>query len=419
MLTRIIFTLLCFLVCILNIRSQNTIVIKQIEFVGVEKNDPEFLSNRLGFAVGDSVTSDVLDQGKQRLINLFGIYAAEYASSDGSLTYHIEEKHTLLPVINFGGIKGNVWFQAGVKDINWLGKGHQLLAFYQNNDRRHSGELHYRIPWLGSSQWGLSFLARKWSSIEPLFFEEGAVRFNYDNNAIGAGAIRHINNFHRIEADVSYFIESYTKNSQQNLENPPGPDKLSRHKLMYRLQYRWDKINYHGFTLSGFVWHNWYQTVYSTEDADYFNSLISDFRQYIPIGRSGNLAFKLRAAISSNDATPFAPFVVDSHVNLRGVGNRIDRGTAQLIINLEYRHKFFESDKWAAQWIVFTDAGSWRNPGGELKQLFEREQFRQFVGGGMRLIFKRMHDAILRIDYGVDIYHPEQRGLVIGIGQYF
>ena len=81
-------------------------------------------------------------------------------------------------------------------------------------------------------------------------------------------------------------------------------------------------------------------------------------------GHKGNLAMRLRLAISTNNETPFAPFVVDSHVNLRGVGNRIDRGTAQVVFNAEYRHTVYNLNRWAGQLVAFSDIGTWRNPGG-------------------------------------------------------
>ena len=111
--------------------------------------------------------------------------------------------------------------------------------------------------------------------------------------------------------------------------------------------------------------------------------------------------------------------MVDSRVNLRGSGNRIERGTAQAILNLEYRHTFVDLNNWAVQGVIFTDLGNWRTPGGQLNELLSSDELRQFVGGGFRVIYKRIYDAILRVDYGVDVFDKNQRGVVLGIGQYF
>ena len=89
------------------------------------------------------------------------------------------------------------------------------------------------------------------------------------------------------------------------------------------------------------------QNVYNTVDENWFNTLQFQGRSFKRFGEKGNLAMRLRLAISTNNDTPFAPFVVDSHVNLRGVGNRIDRGTAQVVFNSEYRHTVHDSKRWA------------------------------------------------------------------------
>jgi len=123
--------------------------------------------------------------------------------------------------------------------------------------------------------------------------------------------------------------------------------------------------------------------------------------------------------IATNNDTPFAPFVADSHTNIRGIGNRIDRGTAQVVLNTEYRHTLSESKKWGVQAVVFSDTGTWRNPGGVLKDLLDPDQFRQFLGGGFRVIYNKVYGAVLRVDYGIDVFNKDQRGLVIGLGQYF
>lgn len=128
---------------------------------------------------------------------------------------------------------------------------------------------------------------------------------------------------------------------------------------------------------------------------------------------------RLKLGISTNNETPFAPFVADSHVNLRGVGNRIDRGTAQAVLNTEYRHTLYERGEWGAQIVIFSDLGTWRNPGGSLKDLWNPDQFREFVGGGFRLSYQKIYGAVLRIDYGVDLFNRAQRGFVLGLGQYF
>ena len=63
--------------------------------------------------------------------------------------------------------------------------------------------------------------------------------------------------------------------------------------------------------------------------------------------------------------------------------------------------------------------GNLRAPGGTINKFFGADELRQFVGGSFRVIYKPVYNAVLRVDYGIDIYNTTQRGLVLGIGQYF
>ena len=352
-------------------------------------------------------------------MSLYADYSLDTIQNKIDLTYKIEEVKTLLPIVKFGGIKNNVWFQLGFVDINWQGKGQFLSAAYQNNDKRHSGNIFYRVPRINGTNWGFSASLNKWSSREPLFFPEGTVNYDYDNNGIGLTAIRHFGIRKNLEIGGTYFVETYNKSSQQFLETTPGPDGFSQPKWLSKVAYTENYVNYHYHYLEGFTWQFLLQDVYNTLDQTWFHSTQLYGRFYKRIGKRGNLASRIRFGLATNMDSPFAPFVADSHVNIRGIGNRIDRGTAQIILNTEYRHTIHETKKVAAQFVAFSDLGTWRNPGGDLKDLFNSNQFRQFMGGGIRLIYQKVFGAVLRIDYGIDVYNKEQRGFVIGLGQYF
>jgi outer membrane protein insertion porin family len=133
--------------------------------------------------------------------------------------------------------------------------------------------------------------------------------------------------------------------------------------------------------------------------------------------RNGNLATRLRLGLSTNEDTPFAPFVLDSYLNIRGVGNRVDRGTGSIVTNLEYRHTIFDDRMFAAQAVGFIDFGTWRKPGGDFSDFSKTENMKAFGGLGLRVIYKRAFDTMLRIDYGYD--YNRSGGFVVGIGQYF
>lgn len=417
------FTYLLFFILILGVPLVAQKKIANIEFEGLKRTKSSYLEQFLLSREYQPADIANIEQDVQRLKNISSIGNATYRldtiGDQINLTYQVNELKTLLPIINFGGIEGNVWFQVGFTDINWQGKGHFFNAAYQNNDRRHSWNIYHKIPRINASQWGYSASLARWASREPLYFEEGTVNYDYDNTGIGVTGIRHFGFRRNVEFGGTYFVEKYRRSTIQFLENPPGPDELTQPKVLLKTAYREDFLNYHLFYLKGYSWQTLLQHVYNTLDKTWFNSLQFQGRHFARLGHKGNLATRLRLAIASNNETPFAPFVVDSHVNLRGVGNRIDRGTAQLILNIEYRHTLLEREKWGAQVVGFSDLGTWRNPGGELSDIFNTDHFRHFLGGGFRLIYQKVYGAVFRIDYGIDVYNTNQRGLVIGLGQYF
>ena len=396
----------------------------EISFNGLEKTD-EYTARRLTHtSIGDTLDEIRIISDAQKLKNFPGIGAVSYSldtlGNDISLHYDIEEIRTLLPILNFGGIKGNVWYQIGFSDINWRGKGQQLSAYYQNSDNRHSGSIFYRVPRMADSNWGYSVNLSRWASREPLYFaDDVSVLYDFDYNNIGLTGIYQFDSHRSIEFGGSYFVEQYRKIDNGSVEIQPGPDKLRQPKLLGRVNYREDFINYFAYLKDGFSWQALYQNVVTINEPMPFNSLILQSIYYKLLPAKTNIAMRIRFGISTNNDSPFAPFVVDSHVNLRGVGNRIDRGTAQLIFNLEIRKAIFESNLLASQIVAFTDLGSWRDPGGQLSGLFKPDGFRHFVGGGFRLIYKKIYGATLRVDYGVDIYNPQENGVVLGFGQYF
>ncbi len=401
--------------------------IHAISFEGNKKTDIGFLNMHVRSKSGTSISDSLIREDVQRLKNLSSINDVNYhiTEVDGnkSLVFEIEEVRTLLPILNSGGIRNNIWFQIGFTDINWAGKGHNFSAAYLNNDGRHSGNVFYRIPRIQESNWGISASLSTWSSLEPLFFDEGTVNYEYGNDGISLTGIRHIGYNRNIEFGGTYFVESYERSEEQFSEILVGPDRLRQPKWLGKVGYTENFINYHFFYQDGYTWTALYQTVLNSIEQSFFNSVEVQGKWFSRINKKGNFAQRLRVAFATNTDSPFAPFVADSHINIRGIGNRIDRGTAQIILNSEYRHTFLfneqEKKKWAIQGVTFADLGTWRNPGGELKQLIDPDQFRLFFGAGFRVIYTKISGAVLRVDYAIDILNNEERGFVIGLGQYF
>ena len=184
--------------------------------------------------------------------------------------------------------------------------------------------------------------------------------------------------------------------------------------------YEYTNVHFNYHLLSGLrnVFNYQYVTTQKVSELPEFSILINDFLYYKQVGEKGNWASRFRIGIATNNNSPFAPFAVDNNINIRGVGNIIDRGTAALVFNTEYRYDLFEKKSFVLQGNAFIDSGTWRNPGGDIEDFVQSENIKLFSGLGLRFVHKKIFNAVFRIDYGISLNQPVS-GLVFGIGQYF
>ena len=131
------------------------------------------------------------------------------------------------------------------------------------------------------------------------------------------------------------------------------------------------------------------------------------------------MAARLRFGISAQVNSPFVPFVLDSYINIRGSGNRVARGTGELVANLEYRYNIRENNWGVYQGVLFMDIGGWRPINQPFKAAFTPEHSTSFFGLGGRVHFKKVYNLTLRADYGFQISDFTNQGVVVGLGQYF
>ena len=403
--------------------ATSLVTINNIVFVGNDKTNTAFLEQIISCQKDTEVNLSLIEKDIDQLKNLPSVASASYkletTGENTTLTYEIEERITKLPILNFGGIKENIWFGLGLVENNFAGRGNLLLGYYQNTDGRHTAEVFYRNPRNLTGKWGYSFSLRKWSSIEPLYFSEGPVQYLYDNNSLSFSVIKNFGLQRNIELGGTIFRESYEQGKEQNLSSPPGPRNFVTEKFLSKFQINQNKLFQSDFYLDGHSINIALQNVYTFADQSFFNSIEIEGKYFLRPSPIINIATRLKFAVSTNNDSPFAPFVADSHVNIRGIGNRIDRGTAQTVLNLELRITGLQKGSYGSQFVFFSDLGTWRNPGGELNDLLDSSNFRHFVGGGVRLIYQKVFGATIRIDYSFDIYNTQERGFVFGLGQYF
>ncbi len=355
----------------------------------------------------------------KRLPSIAHAYYQVHEKENGyEVIYGVEENFTIIPSANIFTTNDDEFaFRIGLYEFNLFGQNITLGATYQN-DIYSSYGANLRAPYLFSKKLGLALNYRNLTTEEPVFLDSGTADYKYNNTSYEILGLYQFNLQNRIEAGVNYFNEDYEYKRGATADDTPQDFDVD--KLLYKLIYEYNNLDYDFQYVSGFKSTANFQYVISTEDVlpDFLIGW-NDFFYYHRIGKRGNWASRLRLGLASNDDSPFAPFAVDNNLNIRGVGNTIDRGTGVIVLNTEYRHTVYEKDWFVLQSNVFVDGGSWRNPGGDFGDFGDTQNFRVYPGVGLRFIHKKIFNAIFRIDYGYGVTEDSTNGFVFGIGQYF
>ena len=392
--------------------------VSEIKIEGLKRTKESFIRQFILTQAGDQYDSLKTERDRQRLANLEimrGVTLEESRAHDSIiLTFRFSEMINVIPIFALGQTQETFWYRAGIQDANLGGRGGKIIAYYQYYDR-HSAFISYTKPRIKSKPVGFSGTFIRWATIEPLTINQSVVEYEYHNLSSGASGIFYMGFRESVEVGFLGFKENYSRRNFTS--EPSAPLSLSRQGGLIKTIFRSNHINVSSFYLRGFSSQLNFELIKRTADASLFHIIFNEFKYFYRIGTRGNLATRLRLGLSTNEPSPFAPFVLDSYVNIRGVGNRVDRGTGSVVANVEYRQTFFDKKLFAAQAVAFSDFGSWRKPGGTLADFTQSRNMKAFSGLGLRLIFKQAFDTMLRVDYGFDYNH--KGGLVIGIGQYF
>ena len=397
--------------------------IVSIELEGLKKTKKSVITSFLLTQTNSVLDSVTLNNDIQRLKRLPAVAFAKYKVSrttDGfyQVVFQIEENRTVIPSVNFWTTTNKQFaYKIGLYEHNFLGRNMAFGGFYQNNGY-HSYGINFKAPYLFSKKLGLAVNHTNWSSEEPLYFDNGSANYKYQNISFETMLMYELNFKNRVEVGVNFFKEKY--NYKTGLTSSNIPLELNINKFLLKFVYLYDDLDYFYQYVNGFKNELYVQMVTSENEfqEDFFVTW-NDLFYFKRIGEKGNWANRLRVGLSTNTKSPFAPFALDNNVNLRGVGILVDRGTGSIVYNTEYRHTILEKGAYSIQSNVFVDAGTWRTPGGSLSDFTDSKNINVFSGVGLRIINKKVFNAVFRIDYGYELTNRKAKGLVFGIGQYF
>lgn len=378
--------------------------------------------------ISDVKPQSVLDSSKldhdiirlKRLPSVRHAYYQVFASGEEgyNVFYSIEESFTINPQLNIYTTNDDEFaFRAGIYEFNLLGRNIAFGGFYQL-DIFDSFGINLRAPFVFNNKVGLAINFQSLTTQEPVFLDQGTADYKYNNTSLELLGLYSFNFRHRIEAGVNIFNEDYQY--LQGATDPSVPQFFNVNKLLLKGIYEYDALDYYYQYISGFKSTFNVQYVSANDETlPDFTIWWNDLQYFARVGDKGNWANRLRVGLATNADSPFAPFSVDNNLNIRGVGNIIDRGTGVVVLNTEYRYTFLDKSWYTLQGNAFIDGGSWRNPGGDFGDFGDDQNVRIYPGLGMRFIHKKIFNATLRVDYGYGITPNSTSGFVFGIGQYF
>lgn len=398
--------------------------IEKINWSGNKRMSIKFMTNFIQSKENETLDSLKLNHDVQALTRLNGISKTTFTvtksqtSSNYIIDFTLIENYSLLPSLALWTTENiAIAYRLGLYEYNLLGKNITTGGFYQNNGISSYG-FTFSAPYLFTANFGLESSMQQLGSIEPIFFNNSSARYEYTNKSFELLAVYRTSFKNTIKLGGSIFNEKYEYKDGATATTIPLNFNIN--KLLFKAINNYDNLKYDFHLTEGVKNTTNFQLV--TQSNSLQNNFLiawNDFIYMKRIGNSGNFGTRIRVGLASNDVSPFAPFALDNNINLRGVGNIIDRGTGSFVMNTEYRATLYEKNWFVLQSNAFVDLGSWRKPGGSLNDFIASENFRVFPGIGLRFIHKTIFNAIFRIDYGFGINENGAKGLVFGIGQYF
>lgn len=339
-------------------------VVAEVKLQGNKRTKAAFLYKIIQLQAGKALDTVVVAEDIYRLKRLPSVshayvqYHPTGVTNKVRVVYGIEENFTLIPFASvYTTNREEFAYRIGLQEFNVLGRNITLGGFYQR-DIFDSYGAHLRAPNIFGRKWGIALSYQDLTTEEPVFLQEGMADYRYNNESMEVLGLYQLNFKNRFEFGVNLFTEDYQYLAGATA--PEVPQDLRVNKHLIKLLYNYDGIQYYYHYLWGFKSSLNLQYV-GSQDTRLLAFWIgfNDFVYYQRVGKRGNWASRMRLGVSSNLDTPFAPFAVDNNLNIRGVGNVIDRGTAAIVINTEYRHTLVDKDWFVLQSNVFVDGGSW------------------------------------------------------------
>jgi len=395
--------------------------VTSIQFEGLTHTKEDYLRRIIHTKEGNLFDSLLIDKDVLMLknLNLFFDVSADCKTSidsNMSITFYLKEAHYFYPIFSVSGFKGQIKLNIGFNHINFLGRAQNFGVMYQYYER-HSFSIFHSQKRHSNRKTGHEASLSKYSTIEPLYQNDTLSRFNFDNYSLSLGGFYWLGQFLRVGIGSQAMYEKYEQ-LDTAFYLPKKTFYFRKYQLRTSLEYNDVQYSYEfqqGYFAKIF---GEYIGTENYPDASFFK-LTAQLSSYLRFGERGNLALNSRFGIATNNESPFSPFVIDGLINVRGAGNRVERGTAEWVVNAEYRHSVWVNKFFSLQPAIFIDFATLRKSGKSISTFFNEKNQYVYTGAGIRVNLRKWYHTSLRLDYSVNVTNSASHGFTFGIGQFF
>jgi len=415
------------LLIILNVLFVNSFTINaetihSVNYEGLTKTKVDFLNQLINCKPNVEFDTLLIKEDEQILknLNLFFSVNSRYSyntlNKGYDITFIIKEAQYIYPIFAIEGFDSQLKLQLGVNNLNWRGRRNTIGFVYQYYDR-HSLSIYQKTPRHKNGKTGHEVSLSKKSTVEPLYFDSITSNFNFDNYSVSAIGKYWLNSRINIDFGGMFIYEEYEQ-IDNALELPMKSFDFIKYQARSSITYNY--VNQHYEFFDGLKLKLYGETIQTVKYPNAsFVKVTGELKYFKRLNKKGNLALHYKFGIATNNKSPFSPFVLDGFINIRGIGNRVSRGTAENILNIEYRHTLLNKKHFTLQSAIFTDIGSLRQPGADFKTILHSSELNYFSGIGLRIHSKFFYKAIFRIDYSVNLTNINHGGFSFGLGHFF
>lgn len=407
-------------------------VVSDIRVSGLGRTEESVILRELLIKVGEPITEDAYTESVQRLWNLPMFRKVEDkitrdAMGNAVVSFHFEEKWTILPIARFGGGGASLFFILGLYDINFLGRYLEVGSQYENLNGQHSGVVWFRDPrflnqrlrlglefwWTNRIRWlytpeGVQEGAYVRQRIRPRFFLDKEVSRMFGAIQLGVGAEYNQDVF----TEQGLSDEDRAINANEDYVLPPGG-----RSVIGELRAVVGRLNYEDFLVDGTQVTAIAQRSFETFGADFaFTNLTLEALNYWRLPLRANLASRVTLGWTDSDAIQYQFFAGGLDIT-RGFLDGQFRGSTFWQSNLEYRIPSLDSSWVVLQHAVFVDVSA--NAPNLAGAFDERGNPVASLGGGIRLFSPRIARATLRLDYAAAFGTRFVHGVSFSASQFF